>query len=108
MNRYNLSKRCFFWAFFFLSISCLQAQEICNNGIDDDNDGFIDCGDTECSGNASCSDAFTCNSTLFQVILGSLKTLDVLTGNYVTVGPASSGYNGAGFNVQDGYIYGIS
>lgn len=36
----------------FLFFSCLSqllfAQEICDNGIDDDNDGRIDCVDTEC------------------------------------------------------------
>jgi gliding motility-associated-like protein len=34
------------------------AQEICNNGIDDDGDGLIDCYDPDCSGNPSCSDFF--------------------------------------------------
>ncbi|MEO1624502.1 MAG: LruC domain-containing protein [Bacteroidota bacterium] len=85
----------------------IQAQEICNNGIDDDGDGFIDCGDTECGSSVSCSDAFTCNSTLYQVISNALKELDVTTGTYVTLGSASANYNGAGYNVQDGYIYGI-
>lgn len=28
----------------------LAAQEICGNGLDDDNDGFIDCFDPDCSG----------------------------------------------------------
>jgi gliding motility-associated-like protein len=32
-----------------------QAQEICNNGIDDDNDGYVDCYDIDCLGNFSCS-----------------------------------------------------
>ena len=36
-----------------------QAQEICNNGIDDDNDGYVDCYDIDCSGN------FACTSQLF-------------------------------------------
>ncbi len=30
------------------------AQEICNNGIDDDGDGLIDCYDPQCSGNPAC------------------------------------------------------
>jgi gliding motility-associated-like protein len=33
-------------------------QEICNNGIDDDGDGLIDCYDPDCSGNTACSDFF--------------------------------------------------
>ncbi|MGB3947816.1 MAG: PKD domain-containing protein [Bacteroidia bacterium] len=34
------------------------AQEICNNGIDDDGDGFVDCYDSQCSGNADCNTFF--------------------------------------------------
>ncbi|MCW5907276.1 MAG: PKD domain-containing protein [Chitinophagales bacterium] len=34
------------------------AQEICNNGIDDDGDGLIDCYDTDCYQNAACADFF--------------------------------------------------
>ncbi len=34
------------------------AQEICNNGIDDDGDGFIDCYDPDCSNNNACSGYF--------------------------------------------------
>ncbi|MEX2233148.1 MAG: VCBS repeat-containing protein, partial [Cyclobacteriaceae bacterium] len=32
----------------------LSAQEICNNGRDDDNDGFIDCYDNNCSASTFC------------------------------------------------------
>ncbi|MDQ2657661.1 MAG: hypothetical protein M3Y60_09595, partial [Bacteroidota bacterium] len=32
----------------------LSAQEICNNGRDDDNDGFIDCYDTDCAVSTFC------------------------------------------------------
>ncbi len=87
---------------------CLVAQETdCGNGLDDDKDGFIDCADSECYGISSCETAFTCTNTLYQVISATLKKLDPLTGEYEAIGSASSSYNGAGFNVQDGYIYGI-
>jgi gliding motility-associated-like protein len=46
---------------FFLPIficSSLFAQEICNNGIDDDGDGFVDCFDSQCTGSTDCSDCF--------------------------------------------------
>lgn len=33
-------------------------QEICNNGIDDDGDGLIDCYDPQCNGNPDCSGFF--------------------------------------------------
>ena len=37
----------------------LTAQtEICNNGIDDDGDGLIDCFDPDCQGQANCEDFF--------------------------------------------------
>lgn len=35
--------------------SWAQAQEICNNGLDDDSDGYIDCFDIDCSGSFFCS-----------------------------------------------------
>ena len=90
-------------------LSCgIFAQETnCNNGIDDDNDGFIDCADTECYDVSACDDAFQCSNILYQVISNTLNRLDPLTGEYEPVGDASANYNGAGFNVQDGYIYGI-
>src|SRR5262249_54152512 len=35
--------------------SCAKpGQEICNNGIDDDDDGLIDCADPDCVGNIAC------------------------------------------------------
>jgi hypothetical protein len=34
--------------------------EICNNGIDDDNDGAIDCADSECLGTNTCGIGCTC------------------------------------------------
>ncbi len=83
------------------------ATENCSNGIDDDADGLIDCGDTDCYGDAACADAFECTNTLYQVISNTLKRLDVASSSYIDVGPANSNYNGAGFNFQDGYIYGI-
>jgi hypothetical protein len=92
----------------FLALISLSAQEICNNGLDDDADGLIDCGDTDCYGDATCATAFECTNTLYQVISSTLKELNVATSSYDDVGVASSRYNGSGFNYQDGYIYGIN
>lgn len=35
---------------FTFSFSSLLGQEICDNGIDDDGDGFVDCADPDCGG----------------------------------------------------------
>ena len=35
-----------------------SAQEICNNGIDDDGNGLVDCYDPQCNGNSACSGFF--------------------------------------------------
>ena len=84
------------------------AQEICNNGIDDDGDGFIDCVDGDCDSDPGCEEILSCSNSLYQVISGVLKIFDPLNSSYVDVGSSSFGsYNGAGYNVEDGYIYAI-
>ncbi|MEQ9467843.1 MAG: LamG-like jellyroll fold domain-containing protein, partial [Ekhidna sp.] len=49
---------------FFLSFTSIlaSAQEICDNGIDDDGDGLIDCYDGQCSDTGACEDFFFGNS----------------------------------------------
>ncbi|MEL6559320.1 MAG: LamG-like jellyroll fold domain-containing protein [Bacteroidota bacterium] len=49
----------------FFSVAAM-AQEICDNGIDDDGDGLIDCFDPDCSGSGSCSDFFFGNPILCE------------------------------------------
>jgi gliding motility-associated-like protein len=41
--------------------------EICNNGIDDDGDGFIDCYDPDCSGAANCVDDYISEVPICEV-----------------------------------------
>jgi len=51
---------------------------------------------------------FECDSKLYQVTDGkNLKVLDAATGTYQLIGSSSINYNGAGFNSEDNYIYGI-
>ncbi|WKZ59083.1 MAG: gliding motility-associated C-terminal domain-containing protein [Cyclobacteriaceae bacterium] len=42
-------------------VAPVMAQEICNNGIDDDGDGFVDCYDNECANSVVCEDLFIGN-----------------------------------------------
>lgn len=44
-----------------IAVYLLIVPEICDNGLDDDNDGFIDCSDTECAG--TCVPIATCTYT---------------------------------------------
>lgn len=45
----------------------LNAQEICNNSIDDDGDGLIDCFDKDCSFNQNCEDFFLGNTKCSEI-----------------------------------------
>ena len=74
--------------------------EICNNGIDDDGDGAIDCYDLKCAGDPSCA-KLVCQPDKALGILpldGSLTTVAVQTsgaGDDQTMSPCVSGKGGA-------------
>ena len=56
---FNFSLQCCFFLFCLFFSSTIWAQEICNNGVDDDGDGLIDCYDTgDCSADPSCANFF--------------------------------------------------
>ncbi len=57
----------------FFNYSIAQAAEICNNGIDDDGDGKIDCYDPECAG--------SCENFFFGKVLTCDQTPQVATPN---------------------------
>jgi len=95
------------FSLFFLGYQSF-AQEICNNGIDDDNDGFIDCVDGDCDSFPGCENILSCSNSLYQVISGVLKVFDPVNSSYNDIGSSVfQSYNGAGYNVEDGYIYAI-
>lgn len=81
------------------------SQEICDNRIDDDGDGLIDCFDPDCGGDTSC---WTCVSEFYQIHSNSqIVALHPGTGSYTNIGTVSgaSEINGAQFNHIDGHIY---
>lgn len=85
--------------------SANMVQEICDNRIDDDGDGLIDCLDPDCSGNEICWD---CLTEFYQVHSNEyLVSLDPYTGTYTTMGVISGAdqINGAQFNQVDGHVY---
>jgi len=54
--------------FWYLTPVNSFAQEICNNGIDDDGDGFIDCYDADCASSLDCEDFFVGKDPVCQSI----------------------------------------
>lgn len=78
---------CLFSPFFLFSQS---TAEDCNNGIDDDGDGLIDCYDQDCTCTGQCDDFYytTCNADCYyippcgQISLGVQWTGDAQTGTY--------------------------
>ncbi|MBK6263838.1 T9SS type A sorting domain-containing protein [Marivirga sp. S37H4] len=52
----------------FLFFSFTKAQEICNDGIDNDGDGFIDCFDSDCSGNSACDGFYMGNDASCEAV----------------------------------------
>ncbi len=80
-------------------------QEICDNRIDDDGDGLIDCWDPDCENHVSC---WNCSNEFYQVHSNStLVSLDPSTGVYNTIATISgaSDINGLQQNPIDLHVY---
>lgn len=57
----------FLWLFCLSAVASFsQATEICDDGIDNDGDGFIDCYDPDCSNFGKCNGTFLGNDVLCQ------------------------------------------
>ncbi|MFT5570363.1 MAG: hypothetical protein ACI9RP_002419, partial [Cyclobacteriaceae bacterium] len=50
----------------FLSTLAFGQETDCNNGLDDDGNGFIDCYDGACTGEGSCDDFYFGNTIVCQ------------------------------------------
>jgi len=91
--------------------SFAQIPETCDDNFDNNNNNLVDCADPGCSGD--CADAFPCwpDPELYQVRNGNeLWTYDVFAASWQQVTPwnnSGTRVNAMGYNVQDGYIYGI-
>ncbi len=78
---------------FFPLLSFSQTVEDCNNGVDDDGDGLIDCYDQDCTCTGQCDDFYytTCNADCYyippcgQISLGIQWTGQAETGTYSTL-----------------------
>lgn len=83
--------------------------EICDDGIDNDGDGLVDCADPKCGSNvANCNGGISCISSFFQIVGKTLKQLNPATGEYTHIGDLPNSfdtYNGGGYNIEDGFIY---
>lgn len=85
-RRLSVTGLLFIAPFFLFS----QTVEDCNNGLDDDGDGLIDCYDQDCTCSGQCSDFYytTCNADCYyippcgQISLGVQWTSDAETGTY--------------------------
>ncbi|MEL6987397.1 MAG: hypothetical protein AAGK97_06160 [Bacteroidota bacterium] len=97
--------KCLTLAFCFLSCLGFGQVEICDNRIDDDGDGLVDCLDPDCNNNISC---FACDPSYYQVHSNSaLVLLDPFTGAYNQIGTISGvdQINAQAYNVLDGHVY---
>ena len=98
----------------FLSLPmCLFAQqqaEVCSDTLDNDNDGLYDCADPDCSDEAACENAIPCtkNSVFYQVLGGDrFVSYDPAALQYTDIHTNPYTINAIGYNVHDGFIYGI-
>ncbi|MBA3705647.1 MAG: VCBS repeat-containing protein, partial [Bacteroidetes bacterium] len=81
-------KKKFFLFIFLFSCIALRAQEVCNNGIDDDGDGLIDCYDPQCSGSTLCDSFFYNQPLVYCKYIPPVQTtfvLDLLWTSVITL-----------------------
>ncbi|ELR72545.1 hypothetical protein C900_01219 [Fulvivirga imtechensis AK7] len=53
---------------FLVTLTTAYTQEICNNGVDDDGDGFIDCFDSDCASSSDCDGFYIGNDASCEAV----------------------------------------
>jgi len=91
----------------------IYAQEICGNGIDDDGDQLVDCADPQCLSSPDCENAIPCNEVSdFYIFFGGdtvqLFNQQTTSFDFVYDNADELNLNAAGYNSEDGLIYGIN
>ena len=80
-----------------------NSQEICFNGIDDDNDGLIDGLDDDCTAQA----VWSCEGTGVIMKATSVYTLNFTTGAVTYLGAPGNVSQSIGYNLSDNLIWGV-
>ncbi len=62
LRQFFLRTFCLFGLTLILSVSLSAQESSCNDGIDNDNDGFVDCADTDCDLLANCPIPTACSA----------------------------------------------
>ncbi|MEM9837217.1 MAG: gliding motility-associated C-terminal domain-containing protein [Bacteroidota bacterium] len=96
--------------FVLLPIILAGQAENCGVANDADQDGLFGCADPDCSLFIDCNNTFTCEeqSRLYQVLEGNVFVeYSTATLSYLTLNTNTATVNAIGYNVQDGYVYGI-
>ena len=77
MNKPTLLNILLSVAFFFITLTSAFGQEICDNGIDDDGDGFVDCFDNQCINATNCNDDYIQGDPNCEVLPSTSPTFSV-------------------------------
>jgi len=105
-------KKITLFLFLITSLQVSSQESNCSDCIDNDGDTLVDCADSDCSSAENCQQSLTIpcttNSTFYQVLGGNeFVSYDPDSLSYNSIFTNSYQINGIGYNVQDGFIYGI-
>ncbi|MEL6668486.1 MAG: T9SS type A sorting domain-containing protein [Bacteroidota bacterium] len=109
LSCFSKSLTCLFLLFLFGQI-CIAQEPSCAIGSDADGDGLYGCADIDCENLADCANAIPCQGeTRFFQILESRRFVEfnAQTQEYEEIYNNSFLANAMGYNVRDGFIYGI-